>query len=79
MATNNIGKVGRKGELYPPKELRETLGLHPNTKIRFYASPKGQLIIEKIITAEDLLKMAPIAKIATEKIEMTSEQMQKSK
>ena len=27
------GRVGSKGELFPPKEIRERLGLKPHTKV----------------------------------------------
>ena len=50
-----IGRVGSKGELFPPKEIREKLGLRPHTKV-IYRVEKGRLIVEPIPSLEDVLK-----------------------
>jgi AbrB family looped-hinge helix DNA binding protein len=47
-------RVGSKGELFPNKEIRERLGLKPNTKV-IYRVKDGKLIVEPIPNIEDLL------------------------
>lgn len=77
MISEEYGKVGSKGELYPSKKIRETLGLYPNSRIRYFLSPRGYLIVEKVISVEDLLKAPVLAKVSPEEIEQLSESMQK--
>ena len=60
-----IGRVGSKGELFPPKEIREKLGLKPHTKV-IYRVEKGRLIVEPIPNIEDLLKEPPEIEITLE-------------
>ena len=45
-------RVGSKGELFPPKELREKLGLKPHTKV-LYKIEDGRLVVEPIPSLED--------------------------
>lgn len=47
-------RVGSKGELFPPKEIREKLGLTPNTRI-LYRVQDGRLIIEPVPSLEELM------------------------
>jgi AbrB family looped-hinge helix DNA binding protein len=47
-------RVGSKGEIFPPKEMREKLGLHPHTKIK-YKIEDGRLVVEPIPTLLDVL------------------------
>ncbi len=77
LISDEFGKVGSKGELYLPKKLRNVLGLEPNSRIRYYISPKGYLIIEKVISIEELLKSPSLAKVTVEEIENLSEILQK--
>ncbi len=42
-------RVGSKGELFPPKEMREKLGLKACTKVIF-AMESGRLIVEPVLT-----------------------------
>ena len=51
----SIGKVGSKGELFPPKEIREKIGLIKGQRV-LYRIVKGRLVVEKIATAEELLE-----------------------
>ncbi|MFX0095365.1 MAG: AbrB/MazE/SpoVT family DNA-binding domain-containing protein [Candidatus Hodarchaeota archaeon] len=51
----SIGKVGSKGELFPPKELRLKIGLIEGQKV-LYRVFNGRLIVEKIPTPEELLE-----------------------
>ena len=50
-----VGRVGSKGELFPPKEIREKLGIKPHMKV-IYRVEKGMLIVEPIPCLEDVLK-----------------------
>lgn len=51
----STGRVGSKGELFLPKEIRERLGLRPNTKV-MYKVEGGRLLVERIPSLEDVLK-----------------------
>ena len=48
-------RVGSKGELFPPKEIREKLGLHAHARV-IYKIEAGRLIVEPIPTLEEVLK-----------------------
>lgn len=77
LLTEIIGKVGSKGELYPPKKIRKLIGFEPETKVEFIVTPNGELIVKKIESIEDILKMDPIAEVKVNEIEKISEDMQK--
>lgn len=53
-----IGKVGSKGELFPPKKMREKIGLKKGQKV-LYRIVHGRLVVEKIATAEEILEEEP--------------------
>ncbi|MBD3190655.1 MAG: AbrB family transcriptional regulator [Candidatus Heimdallarchaeota archaeon] len=53
-----IGKVGSKGELFPPKKMREKIGLKKGQKV-LYKIVHGRLVVEKIVTAEEILEEEP--------------------
>ncbi len=57
-----ILNIGSKGEIYPPKDLREKLGFMPGQPILLYIH-KDQLIIRKIHSIEELLESPPKIKI----------------
>jgi AbrB family looped-hinge helix DNA binding protein len=59
------GRVGSKGELFPPKEIREKLGMKPNSTI-LYRIEEGRLVVEPIPTLEELLKTPPQVVITLE-------------
>jgi len=59
------GRVGSKGELFPPKEIREKLGLKPHTKV-IYRVEEGRLIVEPIPSLEEVLKEPPEVEITLE-------------
>jgi len=48
-------RVGSKGELFPPKEIREKLGLRAHVKV-IYKIEEGRLVVEPIPNLEDILK-----------------------
>jgi len=57
--------VGSKGELFPPKAMRERLGLEPRTRI-IYREEAGRLIVEPILRLEDTLAEPPEIEITLE-------------
>jgi len=58
-------RVGSKGELFPPKEIREKLGLHAHVKI-IYKIEAGRLVVEPIPSLEEVLKENPSVEITLE-------------
>lgn len=68
MATEVLGRAGKRGELYPPKAMREALGIHPGSKIIFRLAG-DKLEVETVPSLEDLLKMDPVASITLEEFE----------
>ena len=58
-------RVGSKGELFPPKEIREKLGLAPHTKV-IYRIEDGRLIVEPVPSLENVLKEPTAIEITVE-------------
>jgi AbrB family looped-hinge helix DNA binding protein len=61
VATNpkeQIIKVGSKGEIFPPKEIRQSLGLEPNQPIIIYQY-KNTLIVRRLTSLEEILEQDP--------------------
>jgi bifunctional DNA-binding transcriptional regulator/antitoxin component of YhaV-PrlF toxin-antitoxin module len=58
-----ILKIGSKGEIFPPKIIREKLGFEPNQPILLYIH-QDQLIIRKIHSIEEILNVPPKTKIS---------------
>ena len=61
-------RVGSKGELYTTKEIRDKLGLKPNTKILLRVLD-GRLVVEPIPSLEQLLAEPPQVEITAEEDE----------
>jgi bifunctional DNA-binding transcriptional regulator/antitoxin component of YhaV-PrlF toxin-antitoxin module len=61
------GKVGSKGELFPPKEIREQINLKAGQTIT-YRIVNGRLIVERILTPEEILEKPSKAIISLEEI-----------
>ena len=76
MTSEEIGKVGSKGELYPSAKIRKALNLLPNTRVKYRISPKGYLIVEIIHSIEELLHAPKLATVSFDEIEALSEKMQ---
>ncbi len=74
--TEAIGKIGSKGELYPPKKIREYLGFSPETRIEFIITPNGDLLVKKIPLLKDILKEKIVAKVTIEEFKKTSKEEQ---
>jgi AbrB family looped-hinge helix DNA binding protein len=56
-------KIGSKGEIFPPKEIREKFGLEPNQTI-ILTVQQDKLIIRKLYSIEDILKTPSKVKIS---------------
>ncbi|MFV2015278.1 MAG: AbrB/MazE/SpoVT family DNA-binding domain-containing protein [Candidatus Heimdallarchaeota archaeon] len=48
------GKVGSKGELFPPKSIRSQIGLKKGDQVT-YRVVQGKLVIEKLKTSREIL------------------------
>ena len=68
MSTEIISRAGKRGELYPPKTLREAVGIHPGSKIVFRVSGE-KLEVEAIPSLEEVLEMGPISEISMEEFD----------
>ena len=53
--TEHILKIGSKGEIFPPKEVREMLGLTNNQTI-ILTIHQEKLVIRKLHSLNDILK-----------------------
>jgi len=63
-----VGVVGKKYDLYPPKEIRKELGLKPGQKV-LYRVEKGKLVIEVIPSVKEAEKLPKFAKTSVEEFE----------
>ena len=71
--TRAVGLVGRRGELFPPKRVREEAGLKPGDRVIYRADP-GRIEIVKIPGPREAYSRRKIAKITFEEFEnMTGE------
>ncbi len=68
-------KIGKKGEIFTTKKIRETLGLHPNIYV-LASVTRDKLIIRKIPNLDELLNNFYV-EVSWEEIEKLSESMQK--
>lgn len=59
----HILKIGSKGEIFPPKEVREILGLEKDQQI-ILTIQNDLLIIRKVYTVEELLAKPAKVKIS---------------
>jgi bifunctional DNA-binding transcriptional regulator/antitoxin component of YhaV-PrlF toxin-antitoxin module len=55
-------RVGSKGELFPPKKIREKLGLRAHVKV-IYKIEDGRLLVEIVPSLEEVLKEPPIVEV----------------
>ena len=58
-------RVGSKGELFPPKELREKLGLQACTKV-LYKIEQGRLVVEPVPSLKEIFQEKPNMEITLE-------------
>jgi len=58
-------RVGSKGELFLPKDVREKLGLRAHVKV-IYKIEDGRLVVEPVPGLEDVLKEPPSVEVTLE-------------
>lgn len=73
--SDEILKVGKKGEIYTSKEIRERIGIKANQKVRAIIED-GKMMIEPLPTLEDILRH-PVFKITVKEAERISEEEQR--
>jgi len=71
-----VGVVGKKFDLYPPKEIREELGLKPGQRV-LYRVEKGKLVIEVIPSIEEAEKLPKFAQTSVEEFEKFTKVLEK--
>jgi len=69
-------RVGSKGELFPPKKIRERLGLRPNTAV-VYKIEEGRLLVEPVPSLEDVLKDSPTVEVTLEEFHRFRKELSK--
>jgi len=60
-------RVGSKGELFPPKEVRERLGLRAHVKV-IYKIEEGRLVVEPVPSLEEVLSESPSVEVTLEEL-----------
>ncbi len=68
--------VGKRGEIYTDAKLREQTGIKKGGRVKATVAD-GRLIIEPLLSIEDLLKKPPLITISVEQAERISERAQK--
>lgn len=68
------GIVGKKGELFPPKEIRDELGLKSGNEV-VYRVEKTRLIIEPVPDILTAIKMPKFAKTTVKEFEKERKQL----
>ena len=71
-------KIGKKGEIFTDKKMRQIVGLNPGDEI-YVIAKSGMLIIRKIPTMEKLLSKEPLAYITINEFEEISKKLQDKK
>lgn len=69
-----MGKVGANGELLPPKEIRERLNFKEGQKVK-YSMSCGRLIVEKILSPEEILSQPSKMTIPFEEIKQNRQKL----
>ena len=69
-------RVGSKGELFPPKEFREKLGLRACTKV-IYKIESGRLIVEPVPSLKEVLQRKPSVEITLEEFHKFRKELSK--
>jgi bifunctional DNA-binding transcriptional regulator/antitoxin component of YhaV-PrlF toxin-antitoxin module len=69
-------RVGSKGELFPPKELREKLGLRAFTKV-IYKIESGRLVVEPVPSLKEVLQKKPSVEITLEEFHRFRKELSK--
>jgi AbrB family looped-hinge helix DNA binding protein len=58
-------RVGSKGELFPPKEIREKLGLRAHARV-IYKIEDGRLVVEPVPNLEEVINEPSSVEITLE-------------
>jgi len=69
-----VGVVGKKYDLYPPKEVRKELGLKPGQKV-LYRVEKGKLVIEVIPSVKEVEKLPKFAHTSVREFEKFTKEL----
>lgn len=69
-------KVGSKGEIFPPKEIREKLGLTPGTAVELKIED-SKLMIRPIPSVNELLKRPAAVHITLEEFHKSRRELSK--
>jgi len=70
-----VGIVGKKCDLYPPKEIRRLLGIKPGQKV-VYKVENGKLIVEIIPSIEEAEKLPKFTETTIKEFEKFTKQLQ---
>jgi len=69
-------RVGKRGEIYTKKKMREKVGLKPGGRV--YATILGRkIILEVLPTLDEVLKEDKVARLTPEEAEQMSEEAQR--
>jgi bifunctional DNA-binding transcriptional regulator/antitoxin component of YhaV-PrlF toxin-antitoxin module len=74
MCTQVVSHAGKKGELYPPKSLREAVGIHPGTTVVFRLVGE-KLEVQAIPSLKDVLGMGPIAEVTLDELDKSRSEL----
>ena len=69
-----IGKVGKNGELYPPKKIREKIRLKPGQKV-IYIAKDDRIEVIPLKDFLEALKEEPVLEISFSEFEKLSEEV----
>lgn len=69
-------RVGSKGELFPPKNIREKLGLQPHTPV-IYKIEDDRLIVEPIPSLQDVFNEPSAIEITLEEFHKHRKELSK--
>ncbi|MCS4542012.1 MAG: hypothetical protein HY929_06810 [Euryarchaeota archaeon] len=69
-----LGKVGSKGELFPPKEIKEEAEFKPGDMVVFKAE-KGKIEVIKVPTIKEAFNQKSFAKISFKEFEEMTEEV----
>jgi len=70
-----MGVVGKKYDLYPPKEIRKELGLKPGQKV-LYRVEKGKLVVEIIPSVEEAEKLSKFGRTTVQEFEKFTKELE---
>ncbi|MHA1609518.1 MAG: AbrB/MazE/SpoVT family DNA-binding domain-containing protein [Candidatus Njordarchaeales archaeon] len=69
-----IGKVGKRGELYPPKKIRDAVGLAPGRKV-LYIVKDNKIEVILLKSFKEALEEKPLVRISIEEFEKLTKEV----